>query len=363
MRARPLPPVAIPRAGADEAAPVRPRGLVHLRDRSGHRADYAETLAPLLGLSPSFGRILPARLAALLRAPRLLMAGLDDDITGFVIVAVLRALARRRTAAFLMMPRACFRRGPRAAIKRALLRAVRRLPGLTLFTITPPAPPGGGIADDCPPATAGSGIAHDWVHDPQLWDRLDRPRPPVTPLAREVVRAARGAPVLAVLGHVTRGKGLASLLALLEAAPDLRHAIHVVVAGAVHPGCRDEVARARALGLQVIEGFLAAEDLLALHGVADLVWCCYAPDYDQASGIFGRAVQTGRLVVVRRGSVIAAYGARHPEIPLVAIDPDDPADAARAIREGLARPEAAGAPACLLAAWRADFIRKVGNAL
>lgn len=352
MRARPLQPGTVPRDGAQGAAPVRPIGLVHLRDRSGHRADYAEILAAVLGLAPSFGRIIPFRLAALLRAPRLLMAGLDDDLAGFVLVACLRALAGRRTVGFLMMPRACFRPGARAAIKRALLKAARRLPGLTLFTITPP-----------PPAPAGGDIAQDWVHDPQLWDRLGRARPSTTSLARGVIRAAGGAPVLAFLGHVTRGKGFASLLDLIEAEPDLRRGLHVVVAGAVHPACRNDVARARALGLQVVEGFLAAEDILALHGVADLVWCCYAPDYDQASGIFGRTVQAGRLAVVRRGSVIAAYGARHPEIPLVTIDPDDPADAARAILQALARPRAAGAPARLLASWRADFIRKVGNAL
>ena len=37
---------------------------------------------------------------------------------------------------------------------------------------------------------------------------------------------------------------------------------------------------------------------------ADLARCRYAPDLDQASGNFGRAIQTAVTQVVREGSVI-----------------------------------------------------------
>src|ERR1700685_4165033 len=49
---------------------------------------------------------------------------------------------------------------------------------------------------------------------------------------------------------------------------------------------------------------------------ADLVWSCYAPDYNQSSGIHGRAVQLGIPVVVRRGSYIDALGKSlsHPSL-------------------------------------------------
>lgn len=47
------------------------------------------------------------------------------------------------------------------------------------------------------------------------------------------------------------------------------------------------------------------DEILRLYKVADLAWCCYAPDYDQASGVFGRALQTGVEPVVREGRVLS----------------------------------------------------------
>jgi hypothetical protein len=34
--------------------------------------------------------------------------------------------------------------------------------------------------------------------------------------------------------------------------------------------------------------------------------CCRTPEYDQASGVFGRALQTGVVPVVREGRVVVA---------------------------------------------------------
>ena len=43
--------------------------------------------------------------------------------------------------------------------------------------------------------------------------------------------------------------------------------------------------------------------MLALYSIADLAWCFYSPEYDQASGILGRALQFSVTPVVRKGSV------------------------------------------------------------
>jgi len=46
-------------------------------------------------------------------------------------------------------------------------------------------------------------------------------------------------------------------------------------------------------------------EIVSLYRVADLAWCRYAPGYDQASLVFGRALQIGVTPVLREGSVIA----------------------------------------------------------
>jgi hypothetical protein len=53
--------------------------------------------------------------------------------------------------------------------------------------------------------------------------------------------------------------------------------------------------------------FISNEELFDLYACADLIWCCYAADYDQASGVFGRAIQLGIPVVVREGALIHKF--------------------------------------------------------
>jgi hypothetical protein len=58
------------------------------------------------------------------------------------------------------------------------------------------------------------------------------------------------------------------------------------------------------------------------------VWSCYAPDYDQASGIFGRAVQLGVPAIVRTSSYLAKLADHigHPVLPVSFGDADKAAE-------------------------------------
>jgi hypothetical protein len=55
----------------------------------------------------------------------------------------------------------------------------------------------------------------------------------------------------------------------------------------------------------LINRFISDEELIELYKVSDTIWACYAPSYDQASGIFGRAVQFSVPVIVRDGSQVS----------------------------------------------------------
>jgi len=54
----------------------------------------------------------------------------------------------------------------------------------------------------------------------------------------------------------------------------------------------------------VIDKILESEELTEIYASSDIVWALYPEDYDQASGIFGRAVQFGIPVVVRKESIL-----------------------------------------------------------
>lgn len=74
--------------------------------------------------------------------------------------------------------------------------------------------------------------------------------------------------------------------------------------GKVDAGCVESEASLSSAGGFACNRFISDEELLAFYANADLIWCAYSKDYDQASGILGRAVQLGIPAVVRKGSLI-----------------------------------------------------------
>ena len=54
---------------------------------------------------------------------------------------------------------------------------------------------------------------------------------------------------------------------------------------------------------------LRDDEILPIYAMADVVWTCYRPDYDQSSGIFGRAIQLDKPTIVRRESYLAVLQA------------------------------------------------------
>ena len=327
------------------------KGLVHVASRLGHRAEYLELLAATFGLMPSEGMVGRRNLLSLLRAEALLFATIDDDYRGFFLVAQLRAALGRRTAGLFLRPQTCFDRpGLPYRAKRHAFALPRRLSPVSVFTILP-----------FSVAPEFAEIADDGLIDPQLWDRPGSPAPVTDPaLSTEIAAAARGRRILAFLGTAHSAKGI-GFLAQLMADPGWPHDEILVIAGGHFPP--DTAALAKRLeqhGALVLPRFLSEAELATLYARADLIWACYRPDYDQASGIFGRAVQLSRMPVVRAGSRIARL-ARQSGLAVVELEYDSP-DAAARLRAALtvASP---GDAAQTCAGWKADFIDRLGRAL
>ncbi|MCF7455160.1 hypothetical protein [Vibrio sp. A1-1] len=53
-----------------------------------------------------------------------------------------------------------------------------------------------------------------------------------------------------------------------------------------------------------VDRFITDKEIMFSYFLSDVVWCCYHADYDQASGIFGRALQLGKPVFVRKDSYL-----------------------------------------------------------
>lgn len=340
-----------PRPGArGEARP----GLVYVKRDDGHRRSYQALLSRLLDLAEAQGPLRPRLLLRLLLAPRLLVSTIDDDYAGFIALALGRAALGRRTAGLFLRPEPCFRvTRPAHLIKRWAFVLLRRVPGVSVLTILPFA---------LRPEYAR--VARDWVHDPQTWDLGERPGPPPRMALMERARAAAaGRPILCVLGVVTPIKGVGFLADILESRLALAGELLVVLAGAVAPESRAEAERLSLSGALIEDRTILDAELESLHHAADLVWSCYRPDYDQASGIFGRALQTGGLPVVRAGSLIEAYAGLLGAAAL-ALPYGEPAAAAGLLSSAArAAPRRGRGPEAGAAVRRDDTLRKLRAAL
>lgn len=274
--------------------------LIYSLQKSGHRQAYLNQLGPMFGLTPVTGRMTRSIFRRMLRAEQLLIADIDEDVFSFAACAVARSILRRPTVALFLRAQKCFEAGRwYYPAKRYAFRLIRRIPGLTVATITP-----------FHIAPRYAEVATIGVCDPQYWDMHDGASlrgPRISQLSEDVCRQAEGRAVLCVLGWLGTAKGLEFLLETLEANPEITKKVFVVCVGRVVGAPQNFAERLVKLRAALVDRFVPDNELESLYGVAHAVWSCYAPGYDQASGIFGRAIQFNVPPVVREGSILSKF--------------------------------------------------------
>lgn len=330
--------------------------MMHMTGHAGHHAAYHQMFASWFGLRPSIGRIEPKLFSRLLQAERLFFGTLDDDVVGFAAVAVARALLGRRTGGLFLHPNTCFGPGLKPRVKWIVFALLARMPKVTILSILPY-----GLMPKL------RSVSNGYVHDPQFYDQLEAPPCADDTTLRSLTETAAGRPILAFLGWGTQEKAYPAL-SELAAQPGLADHILVVAAGKVVDSCAVAAARLRASGAVVLDRFVSDEEMEAIYRSSRWVWNYYAPGYEQASGIFGRAVQRGRAVVLRHDSVTLAYYARllgHPALAL----PDTSAGAAAVMLDDITRaPETKNGEdhdriVQTLQTWKDEFRSAVENAI
>jgi hypothetical protein len=277
----------------------------------GHRSQYNAMLGHLFRL-----RRARFSLAMLIDRSPVLCPQIEAAPTRFAFTCLARGLLGRRTVGLLLRPLPALRgTSLRLRMKRAMLKLLRHTPGAQVLTIVPFAV-----------EPAFTAIAHGWIHDLQNWDlQLEAYRaasPAALSLAQEVRGHAKGRPVCMAIGRQEQEKGFDRFAVLYTATPALRDAMLFAFGGRVSPELAPVARRFAEQGGFALDRFVSDDELAGLYAAADLVWCAYAPDYDQASGVLGRALQFGVPVVARRGSVIAAICAREGH-PCIELDDDD----------------------------------------
>ena len=272
--------------------------LVYAVNDSGHRRSYLDIFEGMFGLDILVGRSSIPTLFRLIRAKTILFATLDDDIFSFVFVASVRSLFNKPTVALFLRAEKCFESSKwHYFFKRITFSLMRNFRGLNIATITP-----------FSSAPQYKKIANMGLYDPQYWDIYDDPdfnKSKSTDLSLMIENQSNGRKVCCILGALTSIKGLSFINDTLEKYPEIMNQILFVFAGkstAFESNIMDSLKEKDTL---VVDRFTSNDEISSAYKVADIIWCCYAPEYNQASGIFGRAIQLNKCVIVREDSIVS----------------------------------------------------------
>ncbi len=287
--------------------------IVHIAHPVGHRKAYLDLFVNLTGFKPLIGPVSRQNFLELVSAKKVLFATVGHAFRRFWLVCLLRSITGKTTGVIFLgaMRYRTASNLPTSFFDRFLLKIWKILPKQRLLAITP---------YNVEPTLAE--VTNDYIYDPQMWDLWLENTPvvfPTTPLSTSVERVKKGKNVLIFIGQTTKQKGFEELVKFAEAN---RATLHVVAAGTVSQECATAVEKLRSLNMTVENRFITDEELLSLYGITDYAWSFYPPEYDQASGIFGRAIQLGVKPVIRTGSVIART-AEQLNIPSIQLEMED----------------------------------------
>ena len=263
----------------------------------GHRADYNLLLEKELrglGVVPEF----VTRRSARLLTKTVFFAMIEDDVPMFILCALAGIFTGNVIIGLLFRAGECFRRNKlKYRIKYLVFCTLRRLRTVKVLTILP---------FTLEPRFAE--VAIGWVNDPQLWDSKvfsEILTHRTSPLAEKVHQCASGRKIIVALGGQNRAKGFDYFCEIWCKSEALRKKFLFVAAGKISNQSLACAQLYELAGGLLINRHISADELYSLYSATNVVWSVYSPEYDQASGIAGRAFQCGLPIVSRAGSFMA----------------------------------------------------------
>lgn len=325
--------------------------LVHMSSVDGHRHEYLDLFTSIFNLRPSVGKVGRRNLIRLVLAEALFFGTIDDDYFGFFFVALLRAAFGKKTVGLFLRPQTCFLlTGFRYKAKKVAFALMKRVSKVRVFTIIPFS-----VAQEY------AEVADAGLVDPQMWDKTDGcPGKVDSELSLNIRDAAKHRKVLAFVGTASSIKGIEFLRNLMATQSWPKDQILVVIAGRIPDGMGKAAEELERYGAMVLPRFISDTELLAVYTEADFIWACYRPDYDQASGVFGRAIQFSKVPIVRLGSLTSRF-AKQSDIPSIEIGYNITDQSAKLIATRL-KEDSNFVIGCI-SKWKIDFIKKVSEAM
>jgi len=275
----------------DEINIIRSKFSFYSRSESGHRLEYMKFSEVELGGSRIFGW-------DLLKTKRpLLFLMVEESFLLYVLVGLIRSLLGRRTVGLVFRGKECVQRSSlRLKAKYWGMRMLKRINNIRSISIVPFF-----VAPEI------KNICDDWIYDFQFWDKgfLESlvEVAEVNKTVKSIEEQAKGRKIVCAIGKQDKSKGFDQFVQLYLSSETLREKYLFVSGGKVHDIDESLVSDFVDSGGLLINKRISDSELVALYKVADVIWACYSPVYDQSSGVLGRALQYEKSVIVRGRSI------------------------------------------------------------
>lgn len=282
--------------------------LIVSSDKGGHRESYVNLFAELLAQKNISVR--EAKLSSGLIKSRdpLFFLLIEDHFIQYIYIALARALRGRLTVGLLFRGMEVTRNLTiRHSLKGFALKTLKAIPSVRTISIIP--------------FSANERLqkfTDNWINDPQYWDLHSSPESSAA-FSEELRGLARGRKVVVALGVLNGKKGFDFFCDCLRRWGGDGSDWLFIAAGKVDLGSAGTAENFERNGGKLYNRYITEQELFTFYEIADFIWAAYSPDYNQSSGVFGRAFQYSIPVLVRKNSVSELYG-REIGAEMIALD-------------------------------------------
>jgi len=277
---------------------------------SGHRLEYIKFSKVELGGARVFGWDL------LITKNPLLFLMVEESFFLYILVALIRSLFGRRTVGLVFRGRECVQRSSlRLKVKYLVMRMLKRINNIRSISIVPFF-----VVPEI------KNICDDWIYDFQFWDKgfLESlvEVAEVNKTVKSIEAQAKGRKVVCAIGKQDKSKGFDQFVRMYLSSETLREKYLFVSGGKVNDIDESLVKDFVESGGLLINKRISDSELVALYKAANVIWACYSPEYDQSSGVLGRALQYEKSVIVREGSIAEKLAIKFKSPVLSLVDSD-----------------------------------------
>ena len=268
--------------------------MIYQKVDGGHRNGWALTIESMTGLTlkRKIGGV--QDLQSILSAKVFFDLSIEDGVMSFFFISLIRALLRRKSIGIMLSPWDCYRPNkPSDKLRRFAFIMLKKLDHVKVICMIP-------FEMD----ERYRDIADDWIYDPEFWDMhaIEERRSVVRNIAKSVKNTPTGKLRLLYLGSASSEKGFDFLAKLFLENKHMFTKFDLSIVGKISKPYQHIARHLREAGAHVVDEFVSDERMFSFIKKSSLMWCCYSPNYDASSGIFGRAIQFNKIPLVRSSS-------------------------------------------------------------